>query len=136
MAEDATLKLPKDLIDSIVKVQVSQAMTDALGGSDQIIKELVHQVLNVSVDRDGKACNYSGSMPYITYLMQKSLTESIKAILMEELEKHEKAIRAAIAAELGKKNSPLVKQLVEGMSTGLLASVSDRYRFTCNVDVR
>lgn len=136
--ETATLQLPKDLIEAAIRQQVQAAMAAAMGDQSRILSMAVHQVLTSKVDPDdGKpGRGYGRDVEFIQWAVQDTMKKAIKDALAEEIAKHKDRIQAQLVAELQKKNSPLMKQLVTGMVEGAIAPLSDKYRFTVNLEAK
>lgn len=130
--DNATIQLPMDLVQGAITNQVAEAMTRALGGHDQIISKLVGKMLSAKVDREGKDCGY-GDLSFIQWCLNDVLRKAIKKALEEELVNHEKDIHDAIVNDLKKRNSPLVKQLVSAMTTGITNAAKNSWSLTVEV---
>lgn len=115
MPENPTFTIPKDVIDPIIKAHVATAITSALGGRDELITKAISRVLFQKVDHRGEPSDYSSNPEFIQWACRNAITEAVKSCLTEEIKKHEEKLKALISAALSKKNSPLVKQLAEGL---------------------
>lgn len=116
MSDSPTFQIPKDVIEPIIQAHISAAIVSALSGRERLIEHAVTQVLTQKVDSDGKPSNYSSSVQFVQWAMQNAVRKAVTAMLETEFAKQEEAIRALLTAELKKSKSPLVKQLVEGMT--------------------
>jgi phage baseplate assembly protein W len=131
--ETATLQLPKDLIEAAIQQNVAAAMAKAMGGYSSLMAEAVNRVLNQKVDDDGKPSNYSSNIPFIQWAVNDALRKAVQDALAQEVVKYEAEVRRQIVEQLGKKNSPIVKQLVENMTSGLIEAATNKYRLTVTV---
>jgi len=131
----ATLQLPKDLIESAIQQHVTLALANSLGDGSRILEQVVKRTLEQKVDSEGKPERYSsqGNATYIQWLVNDALRKAVHAAVIEELSKYQDRIREALAANLKQKNSPLLKQLVEAMTTGMIKASTDKWRLTVNV---
>lgn len=132
MAEQATLQLPKDLIEAAINQNVQAAVCAALADKSQILQMAVGQVLTGKVDSEGKPCTYSSAQPFIQWAVHASIKKAVQSVLEVELAKHHDAIRAEIARQITAKNSPLLKQLVEAMATGMVKATESKWTFSVN----
>lgn len=133
--ETSTIQIPNDVIQPIVEAKVAAAVTEALGGYDRLIEVAVNQVLNMKVDPNGSPSRYSDALPWFKYVMTDCVKRSARAAIEEYFKEHEELIKKAITAELGKKNSPLVKQLVATLIGSVVNSESLRYRMNVSVNI-
>lgn len=131
MADAPTFQIPKDVIEPIIQAQVLAAVAGALGAHDRILHMTIEKALLQPVDDSGKPASYRGE-PFIEWLVKGAMRDAVKAAVIEAMEGHKERIRVAVLAEMQKKNSPLVKQLVEGM----IAGVFDVSRFAWSVNVQ
>lgn len=135
--EGATLQLPKDLVEAAINQHVQIAMAQALGGQQRLLTQAVHQVLTSKVDSDGKpGRGYGSDREFITWAVDDALKSAVRRILEEELVKYEEDLRKNIADQLSRKNSPLVKQLAEGIVKGVISAAQNKYSFTVDIGQR
>jgi hypothetical protein len=66
--------------------------------------------------------------------MEKTIREATEEVLSQELGKHKEAIRAQLITLLSKKNGPMIKQLVDGMISGVVKSDGLKYRINVSFD--
>lgn len=132
--ETATLQLPKDLIEAAIQTNVAKAMSEAMGGYPALMSQAVERVLNQKVDSDGKPSSYSSSITFIQWAVNNSLRKAVQDALAQEVTKYEGEVRRQIADQLARKNSPIVKQLVENMTKGLIEAATNKYRLTVTVE--
>jgi len=134
--EDATLKLPKDLLESAIRDNVALAVASAMGDGSRILTEAVSRVLTQRVDSDGKPTNssYGAVQTYVQWLVNTAIRKAVADCLVSEVGKHEEAIRAEIARQLSLKKSPLLKQLTDAMTTGVIRATENKWRFTVHIE--
>lgn len=122
--QQPSLTIPKDIIEPIVKAHMQAALAEALGDKSKLLEQMAAQVLNAKVDCNGRPPSYRSDEAgtFIEVTLANELREAVRTVLREELDKHKERIRAAIVAELQKKNSPIVKAMVEGLLTGVVTN--------------
>lgn len=132
MADQATLQIPQDILKPLIDAKVHEALAGALGDQSGILRRVVEAVINVKVDSDGKVSHYTSSrdQTFIQWLVEDCLKKAVRKAIESELEKNQEIIKAALVTEFKKKNSPLIKQLVENMANGMTKAVADKYRMT------
>jgi hypothetical protein len=118
MAEEPTFKIPRDVIEPIIQAQVSAAVVNALADKSRLVEEAVAQVLNCKVGDDGKPSDYR-AIPWVQWVMKDCIKRAAKEAIEQSIAGHGEVIRKCIIAELIKKNSPLLKQLVNALTTGM-----------------
>ncbi|MGE4243667.1 hypothetical protein [Ramlibacter sp.] len=135
--EGATLQLPKDLVEAAINQHVQIAITQALGGQQKLLAQAVHQVLTQKVDSDGKpGRGYGSDREFITWAVDESLRAAVKRVISEELVKYEDVLRQQISDQLSRKNSPLIKQLAEGVVKGAIDATKNQYSFHVEIKDR
>lgn len=132
--ETATLQLPKDLIEAAIQTNVAKAMAEAMGGYNSLMAQAVERVLSQKVGSDGQPSGYHNSTTFIQWAVNDQLRTAVQRALTEELAKHEAEIRRQIVGQLSKRNSPLIKQLVENMTKGLIEAATNKYRLSIVVE--
>lgn len=119
MPEDTnpTFQIPRDVIEPIIKSHISTAILSALGGQAALMTEAVRAVLTMKVGSDGNPDRYSSreAKTLTEYLMSKAITEAAREAITEAIAEHKDRIKKEIANQLTKKNSPLIRQLAEGL---------------------
>ena len=134
MSDNPTFQIPKDVIEPIIQAHVSRAVCEALSGREQLIDRAVTRILTQKVDDTGKPSTYGNAVPFVEWAMVTAIKVAVKEALQEEVGKHKAALKATIIKQLQRQNSPLVKKLVEAMTTGVIDAATSQWRLT--VDVR
>lgn len=135
MADNATLQLPRDLIEGAINAHIQTALAAALGDKAKILETAVAQVLTAKVDSEGKpGRGYGHDVEFIQWAVRDCVMKAVREALQQEITKHEAVIKKHIAEQLSRKNSPLLKQLVDTMTTGMVSAASDRWRLTVSYD--
>lgn len=113
----ATLQVPNDVIDPIIRAEVTRAIIEAMGNKGNILTTAIAGILATQVDGEGKVSSYSSDRgrSWLDWAIGNALRSAAKDAITEVMTTHKETIKAAMVVELQKKNSPLVKQLIEGM---------------------
>jgi hypothetical protein len=130
-----TLQIPKDIIEPIIQAEITRSIVEAMGPKQAVMQHAIASILNMSVDSDGKPSSYNGR-PWIDWIIGKEIREAATAAIVEHLAAHGEAIKKQLAAEMAKKNSPLVKQLVEGMVGAMTHPDALKWRLNVTFDER
>jgi len=131
VADGPTLQIPRDVIEPIIQAQITASIASALGANG-IMQKAIESILQTKVGSDGKADRYSDSRgrPWVEWAVGDALRNAARAAILEAVAGQQEALRNEIASQLSRKNSPLVKQLVEALITGVFKAENLKYRLT------
>lgn len=124
----ATMNLPMDLIQPAINAHVAQAITQALGGAEQVVGTLVNQVMTRKVDHNGNASTYHDSKPWIQWIAEDLVKNAIRSGLQELIEQRKEDIKQAIAKAMKDGKSAFHKKILTAAVDGLASSMSSGYR--------
>lgn len=129
-----TIQIPKDIIEPIIQANISAAIIDALGNRSNVMAEVIGAILNVKVDEKGQASNYGNNKSWIDWAVGNALRNAAQTAINEAIATQQEVIKQHLISQLSRKNSPLIKQLVEGMMTGVFNASQSQYRLTVTHD--
>ncbi|WP_298578741.1 hypothetical protein [uncultured Olegusella sp.] len=128
------LNIDESIIKSAV-VETTKAAILASMSDNGLAEQLVHEVLSIKVDKDGKIATSSwgreSGMTYLEYIVKKAIQDEAKSALKEALEENRSALKEAIKREL-KKDSTRNEMLNNFMSE-MMKAISYGYHTTVNV---
>lgn len=134
MSTQPTFQIPQDLIKPAIESAINSAIVENLGNSHVLIQNAISSVLNHKVDSEGKTSNASyHTTNYLQWVTNDVIKKAIRSTLEQEMSKHQKQIEEQLRAELSKKNSPLLKTLVEGFAKGVIDAASSSYRLVVSI---
>lgn len=128
------IDIDKDIIESNVTKIVAGAIATALGDKEILVQRAVEKVLTSYVDSDGKPCNRSSyhARPYIQYIAEKVVEDTIRKQIAETIEENKDAFKEAIKKELSK---PSVRNKIgSSFIEALLATSKDKWRVPIQID--
>jgi hypothetical protein len=128
-----TLQIPKDIIEPIIQAEITKAIVEAMGPKQAVMQSAIATILSMSVDSDGKPTSYNGR-PWIDWVIGKEIRAAATEAITSHLATHADVIKKQLATELAKKNSPLVKQLIEGMVGAMTHPDALRWRLNVTFD--
>jgi hypothetical protein len=128
-----TIQIPQDIIEPIIQAEITRAVFEAMGPKHVVLEKAVASILTMSVDSEGKPSSYNGK-PWIDWVVGKAVRDAAQAAITEHIATHGEVIKKQLAAELAKKNSPLVKQLIEGMVGAITHPDALRWRLNVSFD--
>jgi hypothetical protein len=131
MSENATLNVPKDVLEPIVKAHITKAVIEALGINGRtIVESAVEALLTMKVDSQGNRSRYDGrdDKMWIDWAVAEAAQKAAKAAIGEHFKANESAIKKAIVKELGKTGSPLAKSLADSLVTGAAKVLENSWR--------
>lgn len=129
-----TLQIPQDVIEPIIKAEITKAIVEAMGPKQALLQTAIANLLNMSVDSDGKPSSYGHSRPWIDWMVGKQIRDAAEQAIKSHIADHGEQIKKQLAAEMAKKNSPLVRQLVEGMVGAMTHPDALRWRIKVEFD--
>ncbi|RZZ85656.1 hypothetical protein [Pseudoxanthomonas winnipegensis] len=129
-----TLSIPKDIIEPIVQANIAAAVAGAMGPSGEILRQAVASILTMRVDHEGKPSTYGNNRTWIDWAIGDAIKKAARAAIEEQTANLQESIKAYIAAELKKKNSPIVKQIADGMLGAVFEPSNLRYKLTVQAE--
>ena len=90
------IEIDKELIESNVSNAVCVAIASALGDKDELIGKAVKAVISSYVDSDGRPCSSRSyrAIPYLKYLTEQSIKESVKNEIAKMVEENKEQFSA------------------------------------------
>lgn len=136
MAENATIQIPKDLLEPAIQAQISKALIDAMSLKTDVLGALAERMLTQKVDNEGKPTNsnYSGTQTWVQWLTENMTREAIKEAIKAQGEEFKSLVRAAVEKELKKPNSKLVKEISEGAALAVMQTANSGWRISVNFE--
>lgn len=130
----ATVNIPKDVLEPIVRQQVAAGIVSALGNPAKLIEGLVQLTFNQKVDSNGvvSRSDYENRYALVEVLARNAIREVVKQALAEWINEKTPEIRAEVEKALGRRKSAFAKALVDGLHESLRSSWS----FKCNVNLK
>lgn len=117
---EVQLTISKEIVTPIVEAKVKEAILAALGGSENVVKNVIEQIITKKVSASGNVSSYSHDNKHtwldvvITQQIQKVAEEAIK----EELSKSALIIKDALIKSLQTKKgaSVVANALLDSMN--------------------
>lgn len=130
------LGIDPDYLEEVVRQTVCAGIAEALGGKDAVASEIIHEVLNSKVDKDGNVIGkgsyrYDSGTPIIEHYVRKVVKQEAATYVSEMMEKYRPQIREAIAKELG--GESFTNDLSKKFVGALVNETMQDWR--CNIDV-
>ena len=127
-----TMQINEEFINNLAKQMVSESIMATIGGGDKFVSQIVADILKTKVDPDnGRVSTYSGSIPYIQYLINKVIREEVSGTIQEVLDEKRIEIRACIRAELLKDKT--IDAFYQAFIDTVTDSIGCRYYSKINV---
>ena len=132
------LTVSKEIINPIVERHIREAVTNALGGSDEIIRKVVDQILTQKVNSEGKVTGYSGDNKYswLDIVLTKKIEEAVKEELSKTISTVANKIKRALIEKLKtqKGSSAVADALLSGFQDTLKNSWRSSIKIELNRD--
>lgn len=117
------LDLDDNYLAQVVEQTVIAGISESLNGKNEIVSQLVHDVLNVKVDKYGKISSYSkdNDLTLLEYHVRHAITETAKEEIAKIIEESKPKIAKAIRKELNNTETMdgMVKSFVNAVSCSL-----------------
>lgn len=131
----ASVNIPTEVVETVVRQQISTAIASALGDPDRVVASLVRGVINQQVDSNGNVPRYSSDAKYslVEVLANKTIQKALKEALEEFVEKQQPKIKKAVATYLKENHKTVSEQIVHAMATGMSGyRMSAKFEITPN----
>lgn len=133
MNDTASLQLPKDLVEASIEKALREAIAAQLVDQDRLIQKMAYEILNQKVDDSGKPSRYSYAKPFLEWVCSETIRESIVEVFQEEIKSRKSILKEALNAELKKKNSPIVRSLMNATADGLIKATESKWKFQLQI---
>ena len=128
-----SMTVDQKFINDIAKDIVYESLTTALGGKEEIIREIIRDFLSQKVDpENGKPSTWSSAVPYVRYLSNAMISEEVKQCVKEVFEEKRPEIRAAIKKELMKKQT--MDRIYQNFADAMIENIDNRWKTNVSVD--
>lgn len=131
-----TLQIPQDVIEPIIKAEITKAIVEAMGPRAQLLQNAIAGLLNMKVDEKGSPSSYGSSRPWIDWMIGSQIRNAAEEAIKQHIAEHGDQLKKQLAAELQKRNSPLVRQLIEGMVGAMTHPDALKWRLNVTFDER
>ena len=133
---NATLQVPTDLIDPIIRAEVSKAIIEAMGGKAALLTAAIAGILATKVDFEGKPSSYRSDnyKTWLDWAVGNAVRAAAKEAIQETMAQQKDAIKKEMVRQIQTKNSPLVRQFVEGVVNAATAPDVLKYRISIAYD--
>lgn len=133
-----TFQIPQDVIQPIIQANITAAIAQALGGSANVLEKAISTILSTQVDGEGKPSSYShhSHRSWLDWAVGDAIRKAARAAIEEQIGTLQAALKEQMVAQLTKKNSPLIKQIAEGLAAGAFSPEAFKWRLTISPESR
>lgn len=133
-----TFQIPQDVIQPIIQANITAAIAQALGGSANVLEKAISTILSTQVDGEGKPSSYShhSHRSWLDWAVGDAIRKAARAAIEEQIATLQVALKEQMVAQLTKKNSPLIKQIAEGLAAGAFSPEAIKWRLTISPESR
>lgn len=130
---NATVNIPKDVIDPIVRQQVCAGIVAALGDPSVLISAVVDRAIKQKVDSEGKINEYGSYNTHdmVEVLAKKAINSVVQQAIRDWVDDHKPAIKEQVEKVLMKQKGAFAKSLVEGM----VDAAKQQWSFKCDITI-
>ena len=131
MAEQASVNIPKDLLEPIIREHIHAGIVAALGDPAALISQVVEQTLSRKVNHAGDVSQYSHDNKYslIEAVARNAIHAACKRAVESFIEERRPDIEKAVKAAISKRTGAFSKALVDG----LVEASRQSWSFQCNI---
>lgn len=116
MGQDiANIQISRDVIEPIVRAQLHASIVAGLGRSDELVAQVVHTIMNMKVDSNGKEERYSGGKPLITWMAEDAIRGAAKEAIQEWFKENRAKVKEDVKKAITKQGKMMAEQFVLGM---------------------
>lgn len=127
------LKIDQKYIAECVKEVVNASMVEALGVKNNIVEEVVKELLNTKVDRDGKPSTSSwGTEKLIDFELRKAMCEVVRETIKSTIEEKREILTEMIKKELNKKAN--MQKFVDSFINNTTKTLERSWSTKINID--
>ena len=117
---DVNITINKELINPIIKEKINQAILEALGGKEELVKTVVEQIISAKVNEKGIVDNYSNynKFNWLDIAVTKQIRAAVEIELKEQIANSTSSIKEALISQLRTKkgSSTVAKALLDGLN--------------------
>ena len=130
MNEQASVNIPKDILEPIIRQHIAAGVIAAIGDPAELIRSVVDRAIKTKVDRAGKVSdnNYNNNNDLIETVSRNVVIEATRKAIERYVAEQQPAIEAAVEKELKRHTGQFAKALV----TGLVQSTKQIWKVECN----
>ena len=126
---DVNLSISKEVVEPIIEAKVNAAVCEALGGSHDIVSDVVTKMLNMKVDDKGKYSSYSSNLTFIQWLCRNAIRDAATAAIKNYINSANDKIVKAVESHLNKKT----KSVAVGMVNAFLQATESEWKLKVDV---
>lgn len=133
-----TFQIPQDVIAPIIQANITAAVAKALGSSGDVLEKAISTILAMRVDSSGKPSTYSSdsNRTWLDWAIGDAIRNAARAAIEDQVSTLQEALKQQMVAQLTKKNSPLIKQIAEGLAAGAFSPDAIKWRLTIQPETR
>lgn len=127
------LKIDQKYIAECVKEVVNASMVEALGAKEKIVEEVVRELLNTKVDKEGNPSTNSWcTEKLIDFELRKAISEVVKETIKSSIEEKRELLTEMIKKELNKKAN--MQKFVDSFINNTAKTLEKSWSTTINID--
>jgi hypothetical protein len=129
MSEQASVNIPKDLLEPIIRQHIQAGVVAAVGDPAKLIETVIERMLKQKVNREGKVESNECYNRYdlIELVAQDAIHKAAKAAVEAYVNDQRPAIEAAVRKAIERKTGAFAKALVDG----LVSACKQSWKLNC-----
>ena len=101
---DVGLSLDQEYIKASVESIVKAGIVQALGDPSVLVREAINRTINRKVDSEGRQSDRYGAVPYLDWLANKVVEDSIRQAMTEAVQANADSLREEMLRQLSAKD--------------------------------
>ena len=129
------LTVSNEIINPIVERHIREAVANALGGSDEIIRKVVDQILNQKVTIEGKVSSYSSDNKYswLDIVLTQKISEAVREELAKPISSVANKIKASLIEHL--KTQKGASAVADALLSGFQDTLKNSWRSSIKIEL-
>ena len=112
------LSISKDLVNPIIQAKINEAVVSALGGTEELLRKVVDNIMNTKVSDKGIISGYSSDNKYtlLEIMVKNKIEDSLRKAIDTMLSEHQDKLKEAMIKYLQSKKG------LEGFVSSMLTN--------------
>ena len=131
---DVDLKVDPQYLKKSAEEIVKAGIVQALGDPSDILKNAIDSVFSMNVDSEGKPSNSYRSKPYLNWLAEKVIEDTVRDVMRETIEERKEEFTAAIKKQVQQKK--FYDRVAASFIKSMLNAADSRWTMPIDVNFR
>lgn len=129
---DVGLSLDQEYIKASVENIVKAGIVQALGDPSVLVRDAINQTINRKVDEDGRRSDSYRAVPYLDWLANKVVEDTIRQALTEAVQANAESLREEMFRQLNTKD--FKKHMASAFLQTVLKASENHYKMPVTIN--